>query len=155
MDLLKIKTAVRRPDRADRRDGCPRTDLNDLGRVRRQLEAKLPAAMAGSGYILQVDHSVPPQVNYETYRYFVEKGLEMGTLLNEGRDAGSAGLQQFFDHRHQSRVLLRRRAIPRVGRSDCAPDVGGPAAGFKEVVVPGVYDFRTREKRLAEGIAGQ
>jgi uncharacterized oxidoreductase len=27
-----------------------------------------------------------------------------------------------------------------------------PAAGFKEVVVPGVYDFRTREKRLAEGI---
>jgi len=27
-----------------------------------------------------------------------------------------------------------------------------PAKGFKEVVVPGVYDFRTREKRLAEGI---
>jgi hydroxycarboxylate dehydrogenase B len=27
-----------------------------------------------------------------------------------------------------------------------------PAPGFKEVVVPGVYDFRMREKRLAEGI---
>ena len=27
-----------------------------------------------------------------------------------------------------------------------------PAPGFKEVVVPGVYDFRTREKRLVEGI---
>jgi hydroxycarboxylate dehydrogenase B len=27
-----------------------------------------------------------------------------------------------------------------------------PAKGFEEVVVPGTYDFRTREKRLAEGI---
>jgi hydroxycarboxylate dehydrogenase B len=27
-----------------------------------------------------------------------------------------------------------------------------PAPGFREVVVPGVYDFRLREKRLAEGI---
>jgi len=27
-----------------------------------------------------------------------------------------------------------------------------PAPGFNEVVVPGVYDFRMREKRLAEGI---
>jgi hydroxycarboxylate dehydrogenase B len=27
-----------------------------------------------------------------------------------------------------------------------------PAPGFKEVVVPGVYDFRIKEKRLAEGI---
>jgi hydroxycarboxylate dehydrogenase B len=27
-----------------------------------------------------------------------------------------------------------------------------PAPGFKEVVVPGLYDFRTREKRLTQGI---
>jgi len=27
-----------------------------------------------------------------------------------------------------------------------------PAKGFQEVVLPGTYDFRTREKRLAEGI---
>jgi LDH2 family malate/lactate/ureidoglycolate dehydrogenase len=27
-----------------------------------------------------------------------------------------------------------------------------PAKGFEEVVVPGTYDFRLREKRLAEGI---
>jgi uncharacterized oxidoreductase len=27
-----------------------------------------------------------------------------------------------------------------------------PAPGFTEVVVPGTYDFRMREKRLAEGI---
>jgi len=47
--------------------------------VRRELEAKVPGAMAGGGYVLQVDHSVPDQVNYETYRYFIEKGLELGT----------------------------------------------------------------------------
>jgi uroporphyrinogen decarboxylase len=52
---------------------------NDLGRVQKELESKLPQAMAGSGYILQVDHSVSSQVSYETYSYFVEKGLEMGT----------------------------------------------------------------------------
>jgi uroporphyrinogen decarboxylase len=52
---------------------------NDREQVRRELETKLPHAMAGSGYILQVDHSVPDQVDYETYRYFVDKGLEIGT----------------------------------------------------------------------------
>jgi uroporphyrinogen decarboxylase len=52
---------------------------NDLDVVRRELEAKVLGAMAGGGYVLQVDHSVPDQVNYETYRYFIEKGLELGT----------------------------------------------------------------------------
>jgi uroporphyrinogen decarboxylase len=52
---------------------------NDLEIVRRELEAKTPGAMAGGGYVLQVDHSVPDQVNYETYRYFIEKGLKIGT----------------------------------------------------------------------------
>jgi uroporphyrinogen decarboxylase len=52
---------------------------NDLGRVLKELETKVPSVMAGSGYILQVDHSVSNQVNYETYSYFVEKGLEIGT----------------------------------------------------------------------------
>ncbi|MBN1686625.1 MAG: hypothetical protein JW852_08215 [Spirochaetales bacterium] len=52
---------------------------NDLGKVKAELEAKVPAAMAGNAYILQVDHSVPVQVDYETYRYFVEMGLEIGT----------------------------------------------------------------------------
>ncbi len=35
----------------------------------------------------------------------------------------------------------------------CAYEMSSaPAPGFDEVVVPGVYDFRMREKRLAEGI---
>jgi uroporphyrinogen decarboxylase len=52
---------------------------NDLGLVKKELESKLPAAMEGSGYVLQVDHSVPDQVDYATYKYFVEQGLAMGT----------------------------------------------------------------------------
>jgi uroporphyrinogen decarboxylase len=35
--------------------------------------------MAGSGYILHTDHSVSPRVNYETYKFFVERGRQMGT----------------------------------------------------------------------------
>ena len=53
-------------------------ETNDLAAVGRELEAKMPAAMAGSGYVLQVDHSVSNLVKYETYRYFVERGLEIG-----------------------------------------------------------------------------
>ena len=74
MDLLKIKKDF--GDRIALIGGMDvRTLLtNDLDVVRRELEAKVPGVMAGSGYVLQVDHSVPDQVNYETYRYFVEKG---------------------------------------------------------------------------------
>jgi len=79
MDLLKIKKAF--GDRIALIGGMDvRTLLsNDLDVVRRELEAKVLGAMAGGGYVLQVDHSVPDQVNYETYRYFIEKGLELGT----------------------------------------------------------------------------
>jgi len=47
--------------------------------VERELAGKLPGAMKDSGYVLQVDHSVSSRVDYETYRYFVERGLEIGT----------------------------------------------------------------------------
>ncbi|MCC7355516.1 MAG: hypothetical protein IT330_17385 [Anaerolineae bacterium] len=54
-------------------------ETNNLQAVEAQLQNKLPGAMAGSGYVLQVDHSVSPLVQYETYSYFVERGLEIGT----------------------------------------------------------------------------
>jgi uroporphyrinogen decarboxylase len=79
MDLLKLKKAF--GERIAFIGGMDARELltNDLGRVRHELESKLPQAMAGSGYVLQVDHSVPAGVDYETYRYFVDKGLEIGT----------------------------------------------------------------------------
>jgi len=54
-------------------------ETNDLQAVEAELLRKLPGAMAGSGYVLQVDHSVSPLVEYGTYKYFVERGLEIGT----------------------------------------------------------------------------
>lgn len=54
-------------------------ETNDLKVVEAELQKKLPAAMGGSGYVLQVDHSVTSAVDYKTYRYFVDRGLEIGT----------------------------------------------------------------------------
>ncbi len=54
-------------------------ETNDCQAVEAELRQKLPEAMAGSGYVLQVDHSVSPLVEYATYRFFVERGLEIGT----------------------------------------------------------------------------
>jgi len=53
-------------------------ETNDLRAVEAELMQKLPRAMEGSGYVLQVDHSVSPLVSYNTYKYFVERGLEIG-----------------------------------------------------------------------------
>ncbi|HEX2952342.1 MAG TPA: uroporphyrinogen decarboxylase family protein [Armatimonadota bacterium] len=43
-----------------------------------ELESKIPLLKEGYGYVLHTDHSVPATVPYETYRYFVRKGLELG-----------------------------------------------------------------------------
>jgi uroporphyrinogen decarboxylase len=52
---------------------------NDRDGIMRELTAKLPAAMAGGGYVLHSDHSIPGECDYETYKFFVQKGLELGT----------------------------------------------------------------------------
>jgi uroporphyrinogen decarboxylase len=79
MDLLKLKQ--RFGDRIALIGGMDERVLetNNRQAVEAELVAKLPGAMAGSGYVLQVDHSVSPLVEYETYKYFVERGLEIGT----------------------------------------------------------------------------
>jgi len=54
-------------------------ETNDREKVKAELDAKLPAAMAGGGYILHTDHSVSDRVEYDTYRFFVDYGLKLGT----------------------------------------------------------------------------
>ena len=54
-------------------------ETNDKAIVEAELQKKLPVAMEGSGYILHSDHSIPDTVEYETYKYFVERGLKIGT----------------------------------------------------------------------------
>lgn len=52
---------------------------NDRKVIDAELEAKIPAVKGKFGYVLHSDHSIPNTVDYEIYRYFIEKGLELGT----------------------------------------------------------------------------
>jgi len=52
---------------------------NDIDAIRRELAAKIPVLMGNNGYILHSDHSIPETCNYETYRFFVDEGMRMGT----------------------------------------------------------------------------
>lgn len=52
---------------------------NDKKKIDDELESKLPVVKGKYGYVLHSDHSIPNTVEYETYRYFIEKGLELGT----------------------------------------------------------------------------
>ncbi len=52
---------------------------NDKELIRKELESKIPIVMGKYGYALHSDHSIPNTVHYETYKYFIEKGLELGT----------------------------------------------------------------------------
>ena len=51
---------------------------NDHATIDRELQEKIPAVKEGFGYVLHSDHSIPATVEYDTYRYFLEKGLALG-----------------------------------------------------------------------------
>ena len=51
---------------------------NDRNRIEQELASKIPTVKRNFGYVLHSDHSIPDQVEYESYRYFVERGLELG-----------------------------------------------------------------------------
>ncbi|NLV92330.1 MAG: hypothetical protein GX030_08055, partial [Firmicutes bacterium] len=52
---------------------------NDREKIDQELETKIPEVMGNYGYVLHSDHSIPETVEYETYRYFVDRGWELGT----------------------------------------------------------------------------
>ena len=51
---------------------------NDRAEIDAELEAKIPIVKEGFGYVLHSDHSIPASVHYDSYRYFIERGLELG-----------------------------------------------------------------------------
>jgi uroporphyrinogen decarboxylase len=79
MDLVKLKKLY--GDRICFMGGLDVRTLvaNDRKAIMAELNKKLPTAMAGGGYCLHSDHSIPDQVDYATYKFFLEKGIEMGT----------------------------------------------------------------------------
>lgn len=52
---------------------------NDPAQIDTELKAKLPLAMQGYRYVVHSDHSIPETVDYQTYLYFIEQSLRMGT----------------------------------------------------------------------------
>lgn len=52
---------------------------NDRKLIEQELEAKIPIVKNKYGFVLHSDHSIPQTVEYDTYRYFIEKGLTLGT----------------------------------------------------------------------------
>ena len=52
---------------------------NDKAIIDAELEAKIPVVKQGYGYIAHSDHSIPKTVDYETFRYYLDKVLELGT----------------------------------------------------------------------------
>lgn len=51
---------------------------NDWGVIEAELQRVVPVLKAGHGYILSSDHSIPDTVTYDTYCWFIKRGLEMG-----------------------------------------------------------------------------
>lgn len=78
MDLLRIYKDY--GDRLSLMGGIDVRTLytNDRRIIDAELDAKIPIVKQGFGYTLHSDHSIPNTVNFETYEYFVQKGLEIG-----------------------------------------------------------------------------
>jgi uroporphyrinogen decarboxylase len=52
---------------------------NERAKIDAELETKIPIVKQNYGYVLHSDHSIPNTVHYDTYQYFIDKGLELGT----------------------------------------------------------------------------
>ena len=58
---------------------------NDRPAIDRELEKMRYVLERGGGFILHSDHSEPPEVDYETMRYFVDHGRELSAAIMAGR----------------------------------------------------------------------
>lgn len=83
MDLLRIHREY--GDRIALMGGIDVRALytNDRALIDQELEAKIPTVKKGFGYVLHSDHSIPKTVDYDTYCYFIKKGLELGSYGEE------------------------------------------------------------------------
>jgi len=77
MDLLGLKQ--RYAGRLALMGGLDARTLVDVELMRAELSAKIPVAMAGGGYIMHSDHSIPDNVPLANFEEFIHYGLELGT----------------------------------------------------------------------------
>ena len=79
MDLIKLHEQF--GDRISFMGGIDVRTLytNDRAVIDRELESKIPIVKQGYNFMLHSDHSIPKTVDFETYQYFIKRGLELGT----------------------------------------------------------------------------
>ncbi|MCL1910527.1 MAG: hypothetical protein FWG05_06305, partial [Kiritimatiellaeota bacterium] len=53
--------------------------VNDIAGIKRELELKIPILKKGNGFIFHSDHSIPESTEYDTYKFFLDYGRELGT----------------------------------------------------------------------------
>ena len=53
---------------------------NDREVIEVELLQKIPPVVQAGGYLLHSDHSIPPQVDYDTMRFFFERGCEISRM---------------------------------------------------------------------------
>ena len=51
---------------------------NDKAVIDEELNKKIPIVKNGFGFIVHSDHSIPKTVDYEIFKYYIEKSLELG-----------------------------------------------------------------------------
>jgi uroporphyrinogen decarboxylase len=71
------------PQYGDRLGFCGNIDVtvlatNDRERIRAELHSKMSAAMPYRGYMYHSDHSIPPGVTLETYRWLLDEVCRFG-----------------------------------------------------------------------------
>ena len=78
MDLLKLHKLY--GDKISFMGGIDVRTLysNDREIILKELESKIPIVKQGYNYVVHSDHSIPKTVDYESYRYFIDKALELG-----------------------------------------------------------------------------
>ncbi len=52
---------------------------NNKDIINEELKLRIPKVKEGFGYCLHSDHSIPKTVDYEIYKYFLERAIELGT----------------------------------------------------------------------------
>lgn len=52
---------------------------NDFDIITEELESKIPIVKNGYGFVAHSDHSIPKTVDYETFKFYIDKVIELGT----------------------------------------------------------------------------
>ena len=123
-------------------DGNPTTDPNVI-------TAGMPGVHGPSGTVLPFGS----QYGYKGYGLSMMVETMGGIMAGMDMTVENPGSNGFAIIVIEPDAFCGRDEFRRLVDNMCAYQMSSPPAkGFKEVVVPGLYDFRSREARLANGI---